>query len=100
MCYLADGQERAFIQKEQILIPEDTGLPPDLYKNGENFLSVKMEFLRAEQFEQNKVLQDKILKWREVPTEVTYGIESVEEIAMKVGVTMVVSLVDDDEMSF
>ena len=29
MYYLADGPERAFVSEELMLIPEDTGLPPD-----------------------------------------------------------------------
>ena len=29
MYYLSDGPERAFVSEELMLIPEDTGLPPD-----------------------------------------------------------------------
>ena len=58
-----------------------------------------MEFPTAEQFEQNKVLHNKILEWQEVLTEVIYRIESVEEITMKSRVTMVVSLLDENGMS-
>ena len=29
MYYLAGGSERAFVSEELMLIPEDTGLPPD-----------------------------------------------------------------------
>ena len=54
-----------------------------------------MSFPTPEQFEQNKVQLDQILKWREVPTEVIYRIEKVEWIKTKKGGrVMVVSLVD------
>ena len=59
-----------------------------------------MEFPTAEQFKKNKVLHDKIVKWREVPIVVIYRIESVKEITPKSGLAMVVSLVDEDGMSF
>ena len=41
MYYLADGLERAFVKEELMLIPEDTELPPILYRNGENILASK-----------------------------------------------------------
>ena len=56
-----------------------------------------MKFPTAEQFEQNKVQLDQILKWREVPTEVIYQIENFEWIKTKKGGgAMVVSLVNQD----
>ena len=69
-------------------------------KNGENVPTNKMNFLTAEQFEQNKVQWGSVLKWQEVPTEVIYHIETVEQITMKSGrVAMVISLVDENGMS-
>ena len=59
-----------------------------------------MEFLTEEQFEQNKVLHDKVLKWQEVPTEVIYRIESVEEISTIIGSAMVVNLVEKSGTRF
>ena len=54
-------------------------------------------FPTPEQFEQNKVQLDQILKWRDVPTKVIYNIENVEWIKTKKGGrTMVVSLVNQD----
>ena len=53
-------------------------------------------FPTSKQFEQNKVQCGRILKWREVPTEVIYRIEKVEWIRTKVGETMVISLVSRD----
>ena len=55
MYHLEDGPERAFIKEELMFIPKDTELPPDLFKNGENVPTSKMNFPTAEQFEQNKV---------------------------------------------
>ena len=52
-------------------------------------------FPTPEQFEQNKVQLDQILKWRDVPTKIIYRVENVEWIKTKKGGrTMVVSLVD------
>ena len=59
-----------------------------------------MEFLTEEQFEQNKVLHDKVLKWQEVPTKVIYRIESVEEISTIIGSAMVVNLVEKSGTRF
>ena len=97
MYYLVDGPEKAFIKVELMLIPEDTELPPDYIQNGD---TSKMNFPTPEEFEQNKVLHDKILKWQEVPTEVIYHIETVEQITTKSRVKMVASLVDEDGTSF
>ena len=83
-----------------MLIPEDTELPPDFVQNWWNFPAGRMEFPTAEQFKKNKVLHDKIVKWREVPIVVIYRIESVKEITPKSGLAVVVSLVDEDGMSF
>ena len=52
-----------------------------------------MEFPTEEQFEQIKVLHHKALKWREVPTDIIYQIESVEERSTMIGNAMVVNLV-------
>ena len=42
-----------------------------------------MEFPTKEQFEQNKIQLGKIIKWREVPTEVIYYLKKVEHIKTK-----------------
>ena len=62
MYYLADELKGAFINKELMLIPEDTELPPDFEQNDQNVFTSKMEFLSAEEFEQNKVEYGQILK--------------------------------------
>ena len=72
-----------------MLIPKDTELPPSFVQNGKNFPAYKTEFPTEEQFEQNRVLHDKILMWQEVPTEVICQIESVEEISTKIESAMV-----------
>ena len=59
-----------------------------------------MNFLTAEQFEQDKVQHGSILKWWKVPTEIIYFIETVEQITTKSErVATVISLVDEDEKS-
>ena len=62
MYYSANELKRAFINEELMLIPEDTELPPDFVQNGQNVFTSKMEFLSAEEFEQNKVEYGQILK--------------------------------------
>ena len=64
------------------------------------FLPVKIKVPTAEQFEQNKVLHNSVLKWQEVPSEVIYHIETVEQITTKSRVATVISLVDEDGISF
>ena len=63
------------------------------------FLPVKMSFPTLEQFDQNKVLHDNILKCQEMPTEVIYRIENDEKVSTKIGSVMVINLVDKDGTS-
>ena len=58
-----------------------------------------MNFPLTKEFEENKVQCGSILKWQEVPTEVIYHIETVEQITMKSGVATVASLVDENGVS-
>ena len=62
------------------------------------FLSIiKYEFITPEQFEQNKNKHDQIQRWRDVPLNVIYRIENVEEIPSKNGNATIVTLSDKDE---
>ena len=66
-----------------------------------NVSDSKIEFTSAEEFKQNKVECGQILSNKEVPTEIIYCTEKVGQITMKSGrVAMVVSLIDEDGMSF
>jgi len=53
-----------------------------------------MNFLTEEQFNEYKTQHDTIVPWRDVPTNVIYHIENVEDIPTQKGRAMVVSLVD------
>ena len=56
-----------------------------------------MNFITPEQFEQNKNKHDKIQKWRDVPKNVIYQIENVEEIPSTNGNATIVTLSDEYE---
>ena len=56
-----------------------------------------MNFPTDEEFEQNKIQRDQIKSWRDVPLDVIYHIENVEEIPSKNGKATVVTLSDKDE---
>ena len=56
-----------------------------------------MEFPTEVEFSKYKAQHESILKWRDMPTEVIYHMESVKRISTKFGRSMVVSLVDKDE---
>ena len=55
-----------------------------------------MEFPTEVEFEEYETQHGSVLKWREVPTEVNYHIETVEQINTKLGRSTNVSLVDKD----
>ena len=55
-----------------------------------------MNFITPEQFEQNKNKHDQIQKWRDVPLNVIYQIENVEEIPSKNGNATIVTLSNEN----
>ena len=59
-----------------------------------------MSFLTAEEFEQRKVQHDSIIAWRDVPQNVIYRVENVQDIPTQKGRAMVVSLVDVEGKQF
>lgn len=59
-----------------------------------------MKIATAEQFDEYKSQQQEIIKWRDVPINIFYFIESIEEVETKFGKQPVANLVVDDGNKF